>query len=71
MRSANVLLVALCASALYGGAQAWGGLFNRFNPSMLSNLGYGSSGGYGKQLYGVSEKALRVSSCLYPGEISF
>lgn len=34
---------------------AWGGLFNRFNPSMLSNLGYGSSGGYGKELYSVAK----------------
>lgn len=26
---------------------AWGGLFNRFTPEMLSNLGYGGhSGGY-------------------------
>lgn len=35
---------------------AWGGLFNRLNPSMLSNFGYG---GYGKSLYGVSDKALK------------
>jgi hypothetical protein len=27
------------------GVQAWGGLFNRFSPEMLSNMGYGSHGG--------------------------
>lgn len=27
------------------GARAWGGLFNRFSPEMLSNMGYGSHGG--------------------------
>jgi hypothetical protein len=36
---------------------AWGGLFNRFNPSMLSNLGYGGQGGnYGRELFGVADK---------------
>lgn len=24
---------------------AWGGLFNRFSPEMLANMGYGSHGG--------------------------
>lgn len=24
---------------------AWGGLFNRFSPEMLANLGYGGHGG--------------------------
>lgn len=24
---------------------AWGGLFNRFSPEMLSNMGYGGHGG--------------------------
>ncbi|XP_011296820.1 prohormone-3 [Fopius arisanus] len=32
--------------AMNGGADAWGGLFNRFTPEMLSNLGYGGQGGY-------------------------
>jgi hypothetical protein len=27
------------------GARAWGGLFNRFSPEMLSNMGYGGHGG--------------------------
>ncbi len=57
--------LALASSSLLllsPGASAWGGLFNRFNPSMLSNLGYGSSGGYGRQLYGVSEQAINKVS---------
>ena len=37
---------------MYEGVEAWGGLFNRFSPEMLSNLGYGSHGGYqGKSSY--------------------
>lgn len=27
-------------------ADAWGGLFNRFSPEMLANMGYGGHGGY-------------------------
>ena len=42
----SVLLVGVLAA----GVNAWGGLFNRFNPSMLSNLGYGG-GGYAKDIY--------------------
>ncbi|KAG8291055.1 hypothetical protein J6590_070307 [Homalodisca vitripennis] len=30
-------------------AQAWGGLFNRFSPEMLSNLGYGGHGSFRAQ----------------------
>lgn len=30
-------------------ANAWGGLFNRFSPEMLSNLGYGSHGSFRAQ----------------------
>lgn len=46
------LVVCLSASMV----QAWGGLFNRFNPSMVSNLGYGGHGGsYGKELFGVGD----------------
>ena len=36
---------------------AWGGLFNRFNPSMLSNLGYGSDN-YGKELYSAARSGV-------------
>lgn len=46
-----ILLFCLLSSSK---VDAWGGLFNRFNPSMLSNLGYGGSGGYGKELYSVA-----------------
>lgn len=30
---------------------AWGGLFNRFSPEMLANLGYGGSHGGGMHPY--------------------
>lgn len=41
-------LISLLALCLVGqqGAHAWGGLFNRFSPEMLANMGYGSHGGY-------------------------
>ncbi|XP_033219831.1 prohormone-3 isoform X1 [Belonocnema kinseyi] len=53
-------LVIITTCNMYEGVQAWGGLFNRFSPEMLSNLGYGSHGGYqGKSSYlqrpGLSE----------------
>ena len=44
------LLMALC---LASPIKAWGGLFNRFNPSLMSDV-YGG-GSYGKQLYSVAE----------------
>ena len=50
-----LLLVAGCVSA-------WGGRFNRFNPTALNSYGgYGSAGGgyasnYGKEKFGVEEK---------------
>ena len=40
---------------------AWGGLFNRFNPSMLSDLGYGNGGGgYGKELYSAAHSGVSI-----------
>ena len=48
-------LLVLCFSL--SSVTAWGGLFNRFNPSMLSNMGYGGHGGnYGRELFGVADK---------------
>jgi len=44
------LLMALC---LASPIKAWGGLFNRFNPGLMSDV-YGG-GSYGKQLYSVAE----------------
>lgn len=45
-----VVIIATCS--IYTGVEGWGGLFNRFSPEMLSNLGYGSHGGYqGKSSY--------------------
>ena len=46
-------LVAFCLSC--SSVSAWGGLFNRFNPSMLSNMGYGG-GNYGRELFGAADK---------------
>lgn len=33
---------------------AWGGLFNRFSPEVLANMGYGSHGGGMHPFYQVS-----------------
>lgn len=44
---------------------AWGGLFNRFSPEMLSNLGYGGHGGYGR-----AQPFLQVSFFLFLKKIS-
>merc|ERR1712051_726807 len=44
------LLMALC---LASPIKAWGGLFNRFNPSLMSDV-YGA-GSYGKQLYSAAD----------------
>jgi len=46
-------IVLFCVLSL-SKVDAWGGLFNRFNPSMLSNLGYGGGGSYGKELYSAA-----------------
>lgn len=45
MKTTCAMLMAVFA-LMNGGADAWGGLFNRFSPEMLSNMGYGSHGGY-------------------------
>lgn len=39
----------LALLAVLNSVSAWGGLFNRFSPEMLSNLGYGGHGGYRAQ----------------------
>ena len=43
------IVLALC---LASPIKAWGGLFNRFNPSLVSDL-YGNS--YGKELFRVAD----------------
>lgn len=43
---ATALWAAIGAILIFSGtANAWGGLFNRFSPEMLANMGYGSHGG--------------------------
>lgn len=40
-------IVAILAVCLLGQkVHAWGGLFNRFSPEMLANMGYGGHGGF-------------------------
>lgn len=46
MNAKGAIILILVASTAYIGVEAWGGLFNRFSPEMLSNLGYGGHGGY-------------------------
>lgn len=46
MKAYAVITLVLVANTAYIGVEAWGGLFNRFSPEMLSNLGYGGHGGY-------------------------
>ncbi|XP_014230083.1 prohormone-3 [Trichogramma pretiosum] len=48
----QVALLGLVACWMSGGSgvgkvAAWGGLFNRFSPEMLSNMGYGGGAGHG------------------------
>merc|ERR1711862_576712 len=45
---AGLFLASICVSSTW----AWGGLFNRFNPSLMNDM-YGSS--YGKELYKAAE----------------
>lgn len=49
-------VIPLLAVLLLAGrrADAWGGLFNRFSPEMLANMGYGGHGGF----IGVSDRPL-------------
>ena len=57
----TIVLVCFLSSSK---VDAWGGLFNRFNPSMLSDLGYGSGGGgYGKELYSAAHSGVSIISC--------
>jgi len=45
----SLLSGTLTLLAVLNSVSAWGGLFNRFSPEMLSNLGYGGHGGYRAQ----------------------
>lgn len=57
----TLILVVLGTIVLFGGTvNAWGGIFNRFSPEMLNNLGYGGNGeSYRSQPYS------QVNICLY------
>uniref|UniRef100_U5EU83 Putative prohormone-3 n=1 Tax=Corethrella appendiculata TaxID=1370023 RepID=U5EU83_9DIPT len=50
------LLLILIGATFLCTVNAWGGLFNRFSPEMLANMGYGSHGGaYRQQPYFQNE----------------
>lgn len=44
MKSLLIPLLAICLLGRH--VAAWGGLFNRFSPEMLANMGYGGHGGF-------------------------
>lgn len=49
-KSSSVITGALGVLCLVSAASAWGGLFNRYNPALISDLGYiGGHGGYAKE----------------------
>lgn len=60
----KIVLCGLMCLAGVNVVSGWGGLFNRFNPSMLNNFGYGgggnNGGGYGKELFGVAQEQVQV-----------
>ncbi|XP_006609566.1 prohormone-3 [Apis dorsata] len=60
MYTCVALTVVALVSTMHFGVEAWGGLFNRFSPEMLSNLGYGSHGDHiGKS--GLYQRPLSTS----------
>lgn len=44
--AAAALVLLACWAMQFGGSHGWGGLFNRFSPEVLANLGYGGHGGH-------------------------
>ena len=42
----KILIMVIAISLVGRQAEAWGGLFNRFSPEVLTNMGYGAHGGY-------------------------
>nr|CAD7265557.1 unnamed protein product [Timema shepardi] len=59
MKAEMLLSVLLVVSLGSRPGDAWGGLFNRFSPEMLSNLGYGGHG-YGSYRSQPLLQVLRV-----------
>jgi hypothetical protein len=58
--AAAVALLAALALLSPGVVDAWGGLFNRFSPEILSNLGYGGRAGPYKP-----QPFLQVTNCAH------
>jgi len=51
------LIVVLAICLLGRHTEAWGGLFNRFSPEMLANMGYGGHGGGGFSMSELESEA--------------
>ena len=66
MYTCVALTIVALTSTMHLGVEAWGGLFNRFSPEMLSNLGYGSHGDHMSKtgLYQVRKKILQYRHIL-------
>ncbi|XP_031835955.1 space blanket [Nomia melanderi] len=58
MHTCVALAFVALACTTYFGVDAWGGLFNRFSPEMVSSLGYGSYGGSSDYKSGVYQRPL-------------
>lgn len=54
MEKMKILIPILAICLLSRHAEAWGGLFNRFSPEMLANMGYGGQGGFIQVIYTFS-----------------
>lgn len=60
-RNMRAVVVAMVLCLICSGIRvnAWGGLFNRFSPEMLANMGYGAHGGFAQPFVQVC-----ISECL-------
>jgi len=55
VKSKTTYFMAFVGLCLVSKVTAWGGLFNRYNPAIMGDLGYtGGHGGYAKELFGAS-----------------
>ncbi|XP_077285251.1 space blanket [Arctopsyche grandis] len=59
MCGVRILALVVVMAAVLAPAAAWGGLFNRFSPEMLANMGYG---GHGMSKYRVQPYLQRMNA---------
>lgn len=73
MYTCVALTVVALVSTMHFGVEAWGGLFNRFSPEMLSNLGYGSHGDHMSKsgLYQVWEKFFIITNEVFSNKTRY